>query len=83
MASGPRPGGPPTVVLVHGAWHGAWCWDHAIAAIAADGIQTLAIDLPGHGDDPGPLAENALKAAQRVRDRKAELEKIQQQLKKS
>ena len=58
MAPGPRrPDGPPTVVLVHGAWHGAWCWDHAIAAIAADGIQALAIDLPGHGNDPGPLSD--------------------------
>lgn len=34
-------------------------------------------------DDPGPLAEQAAKRAQRVKDRRAELEKIQQQLKKS
>jgi len=34
-------------------------------------------------NDPGPLAEQAAKAAQRVKDRKAELDKIQQQLKKS
>ena len=51
------PGGPPAVVLVHGAWHGAWCWEPAIAALAAAGVTALAIDLPGHGDDPGPLGD--------------------------
>src|SRR6185369_14343612 len=44
------PGGPPAVVLVHGAWHGAWCWGPAIAALAAAGVTALAVDLPGHGD---------------------------------
>src|SRR5215468_763472 len=51
------PGGPPAVVLVHGAWHGAWCWGPAIAALAAAGVTALAVDLPGHGDDPGPLGD--------------------------
>ena len=51
------PGGPPAVVLVHGAWHGAWCWEPAIAALAAAGVTALAVDLPGHGDDPGPLGD--------------------------
>ncbi len=51
------PGGPPAVVLVHGAWHGAWCWEPAIAALAAASVTALAIDLPGHGDDPGPLGD--------------------------
>jgi pimeloyl-ACP methyl ester carboxylesterase len=50
-------GGPPAVVLVHGAWQGAWCWERAIAALAAAGIRALAIDLPGHGNDPGPMSD--------------------------
>jgi pimeloyl-ACP methyl ester carboxylesterase len=49
--------GPPAVVLVHDAWHGAWCWEPAIAELAAAGITALAIDLPGHGDDPGPMGD--------------------------
>ncbi|HYA50846.1 MAG TPA: alpha/beta fold hydrolase, partial [Streptosporangiaceae bacterium] len=51
------PGGPPAVVLVHDAWHGAWCWEPGIAALAAAGVTALAIDLPGHGDDPGPMRD--------------------------
>jgi pimeloyl-ACP methyl ester carboxylesterase len=50
-------GGPPAVVLVHGAWQGAWCWERAITALAAVGIRALAIDLPGHGNDPGPMSD--------------------------
>jgi pimeloyl-ACP methyl ester carboxylesterase len=48
---------PATVVLVHGAWHGAWCWDRVVAGLTAAGIESVAIDLPGHGADPGPLGD--------------------------
>jgi len=40
---------PPVVVLVHGAWHGAWCWTALQAELDRRGIPSLAIDLPGHG----------------------------------
>nr|WP_275404033.1 hypothetical protein [Pseudonocardia acidicola] len=26
-----------TVVLVHGAWHGSWCWDELVPALEAHG----------------------------------------------
>ncbi len=45
------------MVLVHGAWHGAWCWEHVLDGLAARGIPAVAVDLPGHGDDPGPLGD--------------------------
>jgi pimeloyl-ACP methyl ester carboxylesterase len=45
------------VVLVHGAWHGAWCWERVIAALAQRAIEAVAIDLPGHGDDRGTLTD--------------------------
>jgi pimeloyl-ACP methyl ester carboxylesterase len=41
-------------VLVHGAWHGAWCWEKIAPLLAARGHDVRAIDLPGHGDDPTP-----------------------------
>jgi pimeloyl-ACP methyl ester carboxylesterase len=37
------------MLLVHGAWHGAWCWTPTIAALNSRGISAVAIDLPGHG----------------------------------
>lgn len=38
-------------VLVHGAWHGAWCFDRLVAQLEALGHRVTAIDLPSHGDD--------------------------------
>ncbi|MGL5001501.1 MAG: alpha/beta fold hydrolase, partial [Casimicrobium sp.] len=39
----------PTFVLVHGAWHGGWCWSEVVSLLAAEGFRAIAIDLPGHG----------------------------------
>ncbi len=44
-----------TFVLVHGSWHGAWCWDKMVPRLEAAGHQAIAIDLPGHGADSTPL----------------------------
>lgn len=46
---------PTTVVLVHGAWHGAWCWAPLQAALDRRGVPSYAIDLPGHGASTLPL----------------------------
>ncbi len=54
---------PATVVLVHGAWHGAWCWEKVTERLRADGIQVLAIDLPGHGQSREPLGDLQADAA--------------------
>ena len=40
-----------TYVLIHGAWHGGWCWDKIAPALRNDGHTVLTPDLPGHGDD--------------------------------
>ena len=36
-----------TFVLVHGAWHGGWCWRDVAAALRADGHDVLAPTLSG------------------------------------
>jgi hypothetical protein len=36
----------PTLLLVHGAWHGAWCWDELIRVLTERGWEVRAIDLP-------------------------------------
>jgi pimeloyl-ACP methyl ester carboxylesterase len=38
-------------VLVHGAWHGAWCWDRLVPQLQEAGHEVVAIDLPAHGAD--------------------------------
>ena len=39
-----------TFALVHGAWHGAWCWDALAEVLHDDGHGTVVVDLPC--DDP-------------------------------
>lgn len=41
-------------LLIHGASHGAWCWDKLVPQLTARGHRATAIDLPGHGDDGTP-----------------------------
>lgn len=61
-----------TFVLVHGAWHGAWCWDRLIPELEALGHRGSAMDLPI--DDPAAgLAEYAEVAAPFVPDESAVL----------
>ena len=38
--------GVPTFVLVHGAWHGAWCWQRFAASLATRDLHYAALDLP-------------------------------------
>lgn len=40
-------------VLVHGAYHGAWCWDPLRAELALTGHTTSAVDLPCEDPDAG------------------------------
>ena len=43
-------------VLVHGAWHGAWCWEKVTPLLAGMGHRAHTLDLPGLGSDPTPIA---------------------------
>jgi pimeloyl-ACP methyl ester carboxylesterase len=52
------------VVLVHGAWHGSWCWARVLDLLAAEGIEAepikaVAVDLPltGLPDDATHVRE--------------------------
>jgi hypothetical protein len=39
-----------SLLLVHGAWHGAWCWeDHLVPRLRAAGHSVTATDLRHHG----------------------------------
>jgi pimeloyl-ACP methyl ester carboxylesterase len=38
------------LLFIHGAWHGAWCWDaHFLPYFAEHGYASYALDLRGHG----------------------------------
>lgn len=46
---------PRHVVLVHGAWHGAWCFSALQSELDRRGVPSHALDLPGHGASTEPL----------------------------
>jgi pimeloyl-ACP methyl ester carboxylesterase len=40
----------PALALVHGAWHGSWCWEKLVPELTARGWRVSAADLPSAGD---------------------------------
>jgi pimeloyl-ACP methyl ester carboxylesterase len=64
------------VLLLHGFWHGTWCWSQVLARLAEAGTRAIAVDMAGHGlrarhpaavtarpFDPGALAAEESPAA--------------------
>lgn len=49
-----------TFILVHGAWHGGWCWERLTPLLTAAGHTVLAPDLPGMGADQRTPCEDPL-----------------------
>jgi pimeloyl-ACP methyl ester carboxylesterase len=49
-------------VLIHGAFHGGWCWKKIIPHLEKQGHKVVAPDLPGHGEDKRPINEITLQA---------------------
>ena len=49
-----------TFVLIHGAFHGGWCWDRVAPLMEAKGHTVFAPDMPSHGDDPMDAADVTL-----------------------
>ena len=54
--------GMSTYLLIHGAWHGGWCWRKVVPLLQAKGHNVPAPDMPGHGDDKTPMANVTLKS---------------------
>lgn len=44
-------------VLVHGAWHGAWCWYKVRTALERRGHWVATPNLSGHGTDRTPVQD--------------------------
>jgi pimeloyl-ACP methyl ester carboxylesterase len=45
-----------TFIMIHGAWHGGWCFDNLRPLLEAAGHHLIAPDLPGMGGDEATLA---------------------------
>ena len=63
LADGTRPASaqttPKTFVLVHGSWHGGWCWRRVADRLTAKGHYVVVPTLSGVGErshlPPGPI----------------------------
>ena len=42
-----------SIMLIHGAWHGSWCWDFVEKGLMSKGVDTHSLNLPftGVNDD--------------------------------
>lgn len=64
-----RESGKPPLLFVHGAWHGAWCWDeYFLDFFAAKGYRSLALSLRGHGNSTAPKSMRLCSIADFVDD---------------
>jgi len=51
-----------TYVMVHGAWHGAWCWYKIAPLLQSAGHIVITPDLPSLGRDRTPLCQVSLRS---------------------
>jgi pimeloyl-ACP methyl ester carboxylesterase len=52
-----------TLVLVHGAWHGAWCWQYVVGHLREQGCKVRTVELPSVGAAPGSNVDLSADAA--------------------
>lgn len=56
------------LLFVHGAWHGAWCWERFLPWFVERGWECHAVDLRGHGDSPNDRSLRCTRIADYAED---------------
>ncbi len=59
---------PTPLLFIHGAWHGAWCWENFQSYFAEQGYASYALNLRGHGNSEGRDRLRWFRAADYVAD---------------
>lgn len=49
----------PALLLVHGAWHGSWCWEPLRTLLENDGWRVDTVDLPSVGSSHHGMYDDA------------------------
>ena len=55
-----KPAPRKTFVLIHGAWHGGWCWRRVADLLEAKGHKVFAPSLTGNGDRSHLLSKDVI-----------------------
>lgn len=45
----------PVLILVHGAWHGSWCWAGVEPRLRQLGVDARSVELTSQGEDPASI----------------------------
>lgn len=66
-----------TIIFVHGAWHGKWCWDKYFRpTFLHHGYDVITFNLPGHESHGKVKGINKLRIGDYVRALEAEVQKL-------
>lgn len=65
------------LIFVHGAWHGAWCWENFLPYFADHGYESFALSLRGHGTSAGRDGIRWYRTSDYVADLKQVVEDMQ------
>jgi pimeloyl-ACP methyl ester carboxylesterase len=52
----------PPIILIHGGWHGAWCWHRVVPLLESAGARVITPDLPAMGADATPATAVTLES---------------------
>ena len=64
------------LLFIHGAWHGAWCWENFQAYFAGQGFASYALNLRGHGAEADQKHLRWLRISDYVADVAQEIEQL-------
>src|ERR1700721_1001285 len=65
------------LLFVHGAWHGAWCWDeHFLGYFSERGFSAHAVSLRGHGESEGKEGLRSVRLSDFVEDLKQTVDSL-------
>ncbi len=56
------------ILFIHGACHGAWCWENFLPFFASHGYEAHAVSLRGHGNSSGRRRIRYIRSAEYVED---------------
>ena len=68
----------PAILMLHGMWHGAWCWEYFLDDFAELGYQAYAMSLSNHANSPKKKSLNLLSINDYLEDLRGVVDSLEQ-----